>query len=153
MSVQCCPAAAVCPTSVLSTHGTRRAIPTVSRGSTHPCRFLRHCLIGNSILFKISERIYKVKKFPKVSHSIHHSPPLKSPVVIIQSPLLPLSCGLYYLLLWLCCSRHDVKGGWVFGENKKINPGGEACFVRLTLGGWAYYFSLSLLFSWFFLCQ
>ena len=32
--VQCCPAAAVCLLSVLSTHGTGRAVPTVSRGST-----------------------------------------------------------------------------------------------------------------------
>ena len=41
---------------------------------------------------------------------------------------------------------HDVKVGWVFGENIKNNFGGEACFVRLTLGGWVYSFSLSLCF-------
>ena len=45
--VQCCPAAAVCLSSVLSTHGTRRAVPTVSRGSTlhtNCSGWSKHCL-------------------------------------------------------------------------------------------------------------
>ena len=32
-----------CPSSLFFTRGTRRAVPRVSRGSTHPCRLLRQC--------------------------------------------------------------------------------------------------------------
>ena len=60
----------------LYVRGTGRAVPTVSRGSTHPYRLLRHCWIGDSILSKISERIYKKNKLS---------------VLLIQSPLFSLS--------------------------------------------------------------
>ena len=35
----------------------------------------------------------------------------------------------------------------MFGESIKNNFGGEACFVRLTLGGWRILFRFSL-FPW-----
>ena len=64
---------------------------------------------------QVLERSYKIKKFPKVSCSIIHSPPLKFPFIFIQPQpsLFLLSTDPITIALALLIS-HDVKGGWVF---------------------------------------
>ena len=75
------------------------------------------CGTSESILSKVLGRSYKIKdkKFPKVSHSIVHSPPLELPVILIPPSLFPLSYGPYD-----SCSAHDVKRVGFFCENIKI---------------------------------
>ena len=86
-----------------------------------------------------------------------HSLTRKISIYIIHSPLFPLSYGSYYLLLWRCCSWHDVKGGWVFGENIKINGNIEITSWRRSLLrspqtwwlGVIFVVSFLLLWPWF----
>ena len=128
---------------MVSTCGTHLDVSKVSRGSTNPCRLLRNCWIGNSILFKISERIYKIKSFPQ-----HNSlPPFKitshvfpiPPVPAFLRNLLPLA--LAFLL------SHDVKGGVFWWKHK--NTFQRRSLFRLP-HPWGWASSLSLLFSFLF---